>query len=359
MKSRKKKGLSISEGVKQTPSNINPRLKQRKGTGLMSSEEYTKGILDGNRVILSQAITLIESKLPIHQELAQQVLDACLPYSGQSFRLGITGSPGVGKSTFIERFGASLLEENKKISILAIDPSSQLTKGSILGDKTRMESLSRSEHVFIRPTPSGHTLGGVARKTRETIILCEAAGFDTIIIETVGVGQSEIAVHSMVDFFLLLILPGGGDELQGIKRGIVEMADMIAVNKADGDRLVLAKQAKRAYQNALHLFPPKDSGWIPPVVLCSGNTGMGIKDIYEQLSDYIQLTQQNSFFNKKRSAQAKYWLQETIQQRLRQLFFTHPAVKQRLPAIEKAILEGDISPFQGAEELLQLFDHKK
>jgi LAO/AO transport system kinase len=358
MESKKKKGLSIREGVDQAPSNINPYLKRGKGATRLSLEEYVRGIRTGNRVILSQAITLIESKLPKHQELAQQILEACLPYSGGAFRLGITGSPGVGKSTFIERFGLDLLEQQKKITILAIDPSSQLTRGSILGDKTRMEALSRSEDVFIRPTPSGQTLGGVARKTRETILLCEAAGFDTIIIETVGVGQSEIAVHSMVDFFLLLLLPGGGDELQGIKRGIVEMADMIAVNKADGERLGLAKQAKRAYQNALHLFPPKESGWTPPVVLCSGMSGMGIPEINEYLGQYVEMTADNGYFEKKRLDQAKYWLYETIQQRLRQLFFTHPKVKERLPAIEKDILEGKLSSFQGAERLLNLFDHK-
>lgn len=356
---KKKKGLSISEGLDKAPANINPHLKRSRGAAHLSVEEYVRGIRGGNRVILSQAITLIESKLPKHQELAQQILEACLPYSGRSFRLGITGSPGVGKSTFIERFGLGLLEQKKKITILAIDPSSQLTRGSILGDKTRMEALSRSEDVFIRPTPSGQTLGGVARKTRETVVLCEAAGFDTILIETVGVGQSEIAVHSMVDFFLLLLLPGGGDELQGIKRGIVEMADMIAVNKSDGDRLELAKQAKRAYQNALHLFPPKESGWTPPVVLCSGISGMGISDINEQLEKYIKMTRDNGFFEKKRSDQAKYWLYETIQDRLRQLFFAHPEVKKQLPAIEKAILEGKLSSFQGAEQLLKLLDHKK
>lgn len=359
MADKKNKGLSISEGIDHAPGNLNPRLGTRKKHELLDVDAYVKGIREGNRVILSQAITLIESKLRRHQELAQQILEACLPFSGQSFRLGITGSPGVGKSTFIERFGSFLLQQNKKLTILAIDPSSQVTKGSILGDKTRMEELSRSEDVFIRPTPSGHTLGGVARKTRETIILCEAAGFDTIIIETVGVGQSEIAVHSMVDFFLLLLLPGGGDELQGIKRGIVEMADMIAVNKADGDRLDLARQAKRAYLNALHLFPPKDSEWTPEVVLCSSISGKGIEQIGQHLEQYIDLTRQNGYFDRRRRDQARYWLHETIQQKLRQLFFEHPEVKRQLPGIEKAILEGRMSSFQGAERLLQLFDHKK
>lgn len=359
MDSKKKKALSISEGVDRAPANINPHLKRRKGGAHLRPDDYVQGIRLGNRVVLSQAITLIESKLPEHQALAQQILEACLPYAGNSFRLGITGSPGVGKSTFIERFGLDLLEQNKKITILAIDPSSQLSRGSILGDKTRMEALSRSEDVFIRPTPSGQTLGGVARKTRETIVLCEAAGFDTIIIETVGVGQSEIAVHSMVDFFLLLLLPGGGDELQGIKRGIVEMADMIAVNKADGDRLELARQAKRAYQNALHLFPPKESSWTPPVIMCSGISGMGMSDIIEQLRDFQKITKGNGTFEKKRSDQNKYWLYETIQHRLRQLFYTHPDVKKQLPVVEKAILEGKLSSFRGAEQLLKLFDHKK
>ncbi len=359
MDSNKKEGLRISEGVDQAPANINPRLKRKPSKGPQRAEDFIGGIVAGDRIMLSKAITLIESKLPRHQELAQQILEGCLPFSGHSFRLGITGSPGVGKSTFIESFGLHLLEQQKKISILAIDPSSQLTKGSILGDKTRMETLSRSEEVFIRPSPSGHTLGGVARKTRETIILCEAAGFDTIIIETVGVGQSEIAVHSMVDFFLLLLLPGGGDELQGIKRGIVEMADLIAVNKADGERQQLAEQAKRAYHNALHLYPAKESEWTPKVVLCSGLTSMGIEEIDQAIKTYWVLTKKNSYFQQRRRDQALYWLRETIQQRLNQWFFGHPSVKAQLPNIEKAILEGHLSSFQGADQLLRWFEQEK
>ncbi len=359
MNSKKKKGLSIKEGTDKVPLNINPRLKRKPMAVPISTEEYIKGVLAGDRIILSKAITLVESKLAKHLEMAEKILEACLPQSGKSFRLGITGSPGVGKSTFIENFGKNLLQQNKKVCILAVDPSSQFTKGSILGDKTRMEELSKSDKVFIRPSPASQTLGGVARKTRETIILCEAAGFENILIETVGVGQSEIAVHSMVDFFLLLLLPGGGDELQGIKRGVVEMADLIAVNKADGERLSLAKQAQRAYRNALHLFPAKKSGWIPKVVLCSSPDNLGFDQVEDHIKAYQELTRRNKHFLKNRSAQAKYWLDETIFQKLGQLFFENTRVKQHYPGIEKAVLEGKITPFKGAEELLKFFGQEK
>lgn len=345
--------LTIKEGMSSTPASLNPKLGKKQKRKSLSVNDYVEGIKKGDKIILSKAITIVESKHPKHQELAQQIIEKCMPLSGNSIRLGITGSPGVGKSTFIEQFGLFLLQLGKKITVLAIDPTSQMTKGSILGDKTRMEELTQSQDTFIRPSPSGHTLGGVARKTRETIILCEAAGFDTIIIETVGVGQSEIAVHSMVDFFLLLLLPGGGDELQGIKRGIVEMADLIAVNKADGERLALAKKAKRAYQNALHLFPPKNNGWNPKVVLCSGVEGMGIDKIWENLEHFSKLTQENTHFEKRRHQQAQYWLHETIQQHLNNLFYQNPEIKEQLPKIEQDILNGKISPFQGAEALFR------
>jgi LAO/AO transport system kinase len=352
-KTPKDTALRVQPGV-PPPNSLNPRLllpprRQR------PAREFIAGILDGQRVVLSQAITLIESARPEHQELAQAIIEGCLPHSGRSIRIGITGSPGVGKSTFIEVFGLHLLEQGRRLAVLAIDPSSKVSRGSILGDKTRMEQLAAREQAFIRPSPAGDSLGGVARKTREAIVLCEAAGYDTIIIETVGVGQSETAVHSMTDFFLLLLLPGAGDELQGIKRGIVEMADLIAVNKADGERLELARHARQAYRNALHLLPPKESGWAPPVELCSATTGMGIDQAWQQVETYWNTTLENGFFARNRQAQAKYWLYESIDQQLRAAFFQHPQVQQHLKSVEAAVLEGRQSSFQAAERLLSLF----
>ncbi|MGK0365825.1 MAG: LAO/AO transport system kinase [Saprospiraceae bacterium] len=349
---------SVQPGVEQ-PVSINPnlsvkRIKNRKPQKSVS--DYVEGILAGNRVILSQAITLIESKKSAHRTLAQEIIEKCLPQAGKSIRIGITGTPGVGKSTFIEAFGKHITGQGKKVAVLAIDPTSKLSGGSILGDKTRMEQLSSDENAFIRPSPAGDSLGGVARKTRETIVLCEAAGYDHIIVETVGVGQSEIAVHSMVDFFLLLLLPGAGDELQGIKRGIVEMADMIAVNKADGDRLNAAKQAKVSYRNALHLFPPSESGWIPQTAICSAVSGMGIENIEANIHKYQKQTTKSGWWTARRQRQAQYWLEESIQDRLQRLFAENVAVKSRKVEIEKAVLEGRMSSFRGAEELLNLFE---
>jgi LAO/AO transport system kinase len=318
-------------------------------------ETYVKGILDGNRVLLSQAITLIESSKAEHQEKAQAIVNACLPHTSASFRLGITGTPGVGKSTFIEQFGQYVIQQGKQLAVLAVDPTSQISHGSILGDKTRMQNLSTHEKAFIRPSPAGNSLGGVARKTRESIILCEAAGFDFIMIETVGVGQSEIAVHSMVDFFLLLLLPGGGDELQGIKRGIVEMADLIAINKADGDNITKAKQARREYNNGLHMFPPKLSNWTATAILCSGLSGMGMEQIWEQILKYQQQTFDNNYFNQNRQQQAKYWLHETVKSHLLQMFYENPNIKNQLALIEQQIQDGQLSPFHGAEQLLNIF----
>src|SRR3989339_134259 len=263
--------LKVNQGIEQPPV-VNPyfdNFYSKKRTGLLSKDEYLKGILSGNTTILSQAITLVESSRNDHRAIAQNLISECLPHVVKSMRIGITGVPGAGKSTFIEAFGGLITAMGHKLAVLAIDPSSERSKGSILGDKTRMEELSIDKNAYIRPSPSAGSLGGVARKTRETIILCEAAGFDTIFIETVGVGQSEIAVHSMVDFFLLLMLAGAGDELQGIKRGIMEMADFIVINKADGDNLLKTNSAKVQYENALHLFPAKESGWIPKVQTCS------------------------------------------------------------------------------------------
>ncbi|MEZ5039298.1 MAG: methylmalonyl Co-A mutase-associated GTPase MeaB [Saprospiraceae bacterium] len=338
------------------PISLNPNLSKRVKSGsTVSSEELVKGILAGDRVALGKAITLVESTKPIHQAIAQRIIEACIPFSGQSLRLGITGTPGVGKSTFIEVFGQYLIQQGHRPAILAIDPSSQLSKGSILGDKTRMEKLATHPAAFIRPSPTGGSLGGVARSTRETILLCEAAKYDVIIIETVGVGQSETTVHAMVDFFLLLLLPGAGDELQGIKRGIVEMADLIAVNKADGDRQQLATQAKLAYRNALHLFPPKESQWIPQVHTCSSLQAEGLEPIWQAIQAFLTQVKTNGFFEQQRKKQALFWLHESIKDQLGQLFYQHPAVTGRLAEIEAAVLRGQVSPFKGASELLSLF----
>jgi len=345
----------VQKGV-STPSNLNPNLRSRtSGRSAIPVEQYIEGIRSGDRVILSRAITLIESKLDKHRQSAQSIIEGCLPYSGASVRIGVTGSPGVGKSSFIETLGNQVIESGHRLAVLAIDPSSQVSHGSILGDKTRMGTLTNQEQAYIRPSPAGDSLGGVARKTRETIILCEAAGYDTIFIETVGVGQSEIAVHSMVDFFLLLLLPGAGDELQGIKRGIVEMADVIAVNKADGERLQLAKRARREYQNALHLFPPKESQWTPRAVVCSTLTKLGIPEIWSLIETYVGDTQNNGYFHKRRQDQARYWLEDTIARQLKQRFYTHPKVEAKLEDIRQQVIQGTISSFQGAEQLLALF----
>ena len=353
----KKTKPEVKPGVPQ-PGNLNPQL-QRRQRPQLTAEQYVAGIRRGDRVILGQAITLIESRRAEHQALAQRITEGCLPHCGQSVRIGITGTPGVGKSSFIEAFGLHLLGQGHRLAVLAIDPTSQVSHGSILGDKTRMEKLAASEQSFIRPSPAGESLGGVARKTREAIILCEAAGFDIIIIETVGVGQSETAVHSMTDFFLLLLLPGGGDELQGIKRGIVEMADLIAVNKADGERLALAKQSMQEYRNALHLFPPKDSGWTPTVEICSATTGMGIPEIWQHIFSFRKMASASGYMDRHRRQQARYWLYETIDNQLRAAFFQDQAVWEKLKSIEAAILAGQKTSFQGAEELLALFLKKR
>lgn len=361
---KKKPDKSIDGAHKQTrtteeaPSSLNPRLaeqRKKRTVSHRSAQELVAGVLGQDRMALAQAITLVESAHPKHQETAQQVIEACLPHSGHSIRIGITGTPGVGKSTFIEAIGQYIIAKGHRPAVLAIDPSSQLSKGSILGDKTRMEKLAQEKEAFIRPSPTGGTLGGVARKTRESILLCEAAQHDVILIETVGVGQSETSVHAMVDFFLLLILPGAGDELQGIKRGIVEMADLIAVNKADGERKALARQARQAYKNALHLFPPKSNGWIPSVHTCSAQQQQGLEDIWRSIQSFAAQTKANGFFERHRKQQALDWFRESISQQLGQLFYQHPAVQQQLPEMETAIQEGRLSSFQAASRLLSLF----
>ncbi|HKK44691.1 MAG TPA: methylmalonyl Co-A mutase-associated GTPase MeaB [Balneolaceae bacterium] len=348
--------LSVNKGVEEN-SSINPkglnRFKKRKKT--LSVAEYVAGIKEGNRTVLSRAITLIESTKQAHRDLAQDIIEACLPYAGRSLRIGITGVPGVGKSTFIESFGNHLIKQGHKLAVLAIDPSSTRTRGSILGDKTRMETLATNEHAYIRPSPTAGSLGGVARKTRETIYLCEAAGFDTIFIETVGVGQSETAVHSMVDFFLLLMLAGAGDELQGIKRGIMEMADAIAINKTDDTNSKTVQQAVREYKNALHLYPKTESGWSPKVTTCSALTGDRIPEIWEMVQDYVSKTKENGYFRKKRNQQAKHWMYDTITNQLTDRFYDNPAVKKQRELIEKQVLDGKLSSFKAAQKLLDLY----
>ena len=320
-----------------------------------NASEYVKGILSGNRTLLSKAITLVESALPRHQALAQAIIAACLPHAGKSIRVGITGVPGVGKSTFIEALGKHLTASGHRVAVLAIDPSSSRSKGSILGDKTRMEELANDPQAFIRPSASAGSLGGVARKTREAIILCEAAGFDCIFVETVGVGQSETAVHAMVDFFLLLMLAGAGDELQGIKRGIMEMADAIVINKADGNNREKAELARRQYKNALHLFPPPASGWEVPVQTCSAINMDGVAEIWQMILRYRESTTNNShYFFRKRQEQSVQTMYESINSRIMDNFYSNEAVKQAMAEAEKEVLEGRLSAYQAAAHLLEL-----
>lgn len=310
------------------------------------------GIQHGDRGVLSQAITLVESTHPAHQALAQEVL-AALPPAAASLRVGVTGVPGVGKSTFLDALGTFLTEKGHGVAVLAIDPSSTRTKGSILGDKTRMDRLAADPNAFIRPSPTAGSLGGVARRTRETIRLCEAAGFDVIFVETVGVGQSETTVHSMVDFFLLLALAGAGDELQGIKRGIMEMADALVINKADGDNRTAARRAKAQYRSALRLFPPTASGWTPEVATCSALTGEGMPEVWSLIERYRQETQASGYFAAHRREQARYWLRQAIEHHLHTRFFSDPAVQAQLPGLEQAVVEGTVSPFVAAQRLVE------
>jgi len=351
------KGLIVNKGVVQPPS-VNPYLKKRVKGSERSISEYVDGILSGNRVILSQAVTLVESVRPEHQETAQAIIEQCLPHAGKAIRVGITGVPGSGKSTSIDAFGMYLLGKGHKLAVLAIDPSSERSKGSILGDKTRMEKLSVAPNAFIRPSPSAGSLGGVARKTRETIVLCEAAGFDYLFVETVGVGQSEIAVHSMVDFFLLIQLAGTGDELQGIKRGIMEMADGIVINKADGDNIDRAQMAQRQLRNALHLYPLPESGWTPEVLTYSGYYNLGIEAVWDMIHRYIDFVQANGFFDHRRKEQAKYWMFETINEQLRNGFYRDPDIAELLVKLEDEVLNDRKSSFVAAREALERYYRK-
>ena len=321
----------------------------------LSIQAYTNGITSGNRMILSRAITLIESNLPEDKQLAQDVLESILPNTGNAIRIGITGVPGVGKSTFIETFGKYLTSLNKKIAVLVVDPSSQLTKGSILGDKTRMEELAHEPMAYIRPSPTGASLGGVTHKTRETMLLCEAAGFEVVIIETVGVGQSETYVHGMVDFFLLLMLAGAGDELQGIKKGIMEMADLIAITKADSGNELQANFAKNEYESALHTFPPDGSGWFPEVVVCSATEKKGIAEIWELVEKHREMLSKNGKFAENRQNQNLTWMHDFIKQSLEQNFYTNQNVSTKIKDIQKSVSEGQKLPIHAGLELLDVF----
>jgi len=353
---RQFKSLKVNKGVTDTPS-VSPYYKKNTRQKNFSTSDFVEGIFKGDIAVLSRAVTLIESARDVHQIQAQQIIEQCLPHSGKSVRVGITGVPGSGKSTSIDVFGMYLVRKGHKLAVLAIDPSSERSKGSILGDKTRMESLSREKNAFIRPSPNAGSLGGVARKTRETIVLCEAAGFDTIFVETVGVGQSETAVHSMVDFFLLIQLAGTGDELQGIKRGIMEIADGIVINKADGDNIKRANLAAGYLRNALHLFPLPDSGWSPKVLTYSGRFNTGIAEIWKMIDDYVAFTKANGYFANKRNEQTKYRMYESIQHILHQSFYQNPEVKKLLPQMEQRILNHEISPFVAAKQLIDFFAH--
>ena len=330
----------------------------KKRRSRLSPQEYIDGILAHNPFILSRAITLIESQLESDNELATQIIDQLMPHTGKSVRVGITGIPGVGKSTFIETFGlylAELEKQNKKVAVLAIDPSSQRSGGSILGDKTRMEKLSNHKNAYIRPSPARSSLGGVAQKTRETMLLCEAAGFDVILIETVGVGQSETIVKGMVDFFLLLMLAGAGDELQGIKRGIMEMADMLVITKADGENKKQATRAKSQYKHALHLFPPNEANWIVPVEICSALENNGIADIWTTIESYVHQTAENGFFSKNRSEQNKQWLHQTIEEHLKRDFYKNESIKNQLSKLEQQVASGNRNAVEVAKELLKKY----
>lgn len=349
-------GLTVNKGIGPV-SIVNPYLKKgRFARRKLTAADYVEGILKGNVTILGQAVTLVESTVPEHQAIAQEVIEKCLPYSGNSVRVGISGVPGAGKSTSIDEFGIHVLKEKGgKLTVLAIDPSSERSKGSILGDKTRMEKLSVHPDSFIRPSPSAGSLGGVARKTRETIILCEAAGFDKIFVETVGVGQSETACHSMVDFFLLIQLAGTGDELQGIKRGIMEMADGIVINKCDGDNVERCQLAATQFRNALHLFPMPESGWTPKVLTYSGFYAYGIKEVWDMIYQYIDFVKANGYFDHRRAEQAKYWMYETINEHLHNSFYQNKTIADMIPGVEANVLNGQCTSFVAAKQLVDAY----
>ncbi len=335
----------------------------KKGKGRSTAQKYVpqqlvEGIRRNDIAALSRAITLVESTKPEHQAIANTIIESCLRPKKETLRIGITGVPGVGKSTFIEGFGKMLTQMGKKVAVLTVDPTSSKTKGSILGDKTRMQELVQDSNAFIRPSPSGDSLGGVTRKTRESIILLEAAGYDTIIIETVGVGQSETAVRSMVDFFLLLKLSGAGDELQGIKRGIMEMADAVAINKADGENLKAAKLAEVEFRRALQLFPPKENGWTPKVTRCSALDNTGLEVIWDIIQEFLETSKKDGYFERNRQEQNRSWLLQHIEQSLKSDFNRDVKIKKMLPDLEKKVMEGSLSPFNAAQQLLDVYKNR-
>jgi LAO/AO transport system kinase len=330
-------------------------MKNYKPKNRLKAQEYIKGILKGDRVLLSRAITIIESNLESDKILAKEIIQEILPKSGNSIRIGITGVPGVGKSTFIEAFGKYLITKKHKVAILSIDPSSQRSKGSILGDKTRMEELANAEEAYIRPSASGDTLGGVANKTGETMLLCEAAGYDVILIETVGVGQSETAVHGMTDFFLLLMLSGAGDELQGIKKGIMEMADMVVINKADGNNIRMSEMARLQYQNALHIFPQSESGWTPVVSTASAIKNIGIDNVWDEITKFKKLVTENGYFEKNRNHQQIQWMYNNINEELKRMFYGSKNIAKQLTSLENDIITTKISPVKAAQIIIEEF----
>ena len=336
------------------PPNVNPRL-PRAARAALPAEQCAEALLGGDRAALSRAITLAESTRPEHREQAQHLLARCLPHTGPSLRVAVTGVPGVGKSTFIEALGTRLVEQGRHLAVLAIDPTSTRTSGSILGDKTRMSRLAACENAYVRPSPTAGSLGGVARTTRETILLCEAAGFDTVFVETVGVGQAEVTAHSMVDFFLLLALAGAGDELQGVKRGIVELADAVAVTKADGANVEAAEKARTEIQGALRLFPAGETGGAPPVLTCSARTGAGLPDVWQAIQDFEQDARASGRLTERRAAQARHAMQQTIAHRLHDDFFSSERVQNATPQVEADVAAGRLSASAGAERLLALY----
>ncbi|MDH7514381.1 MAG: methylmalonyl Co-A mutase-associated GTPase MeaB [Bacteroidota bacterium] len=325
----------------------------------LTVEAFVDGILCRDRVIIGRAITLIESKRPQDNHKALEIIERILPHTGSSIRIGITGVPGVGKSTFIEALGTIITDEGHRLAVLAVDPTSSISRGSIMGDKTRMHKLACNPHAYIRPSPSAGSLGGVAYKTREAMLVCEAAGFDVVFVETVGVGQSETIVSSMVDFFLLLVLAGAGDHLQGIKRGIMELADAVAITKADGRNRLDAERARVEYEQALHLLRPPVPGWSPSVVTCSARTNEGIREIWALIREFEKLTKSNGSFQQKRNEQMQAWMYETIRDSLFDRFRSHPAVSSAIPAMEARVIEGKIPPITAAQKLLNLFSGKK
>lgn len=355
-KKQKESALKVNDGIEEpTPINTDVVKKFLSQKKTFSIEDLIEGIKNGDRVALSRAITLIESLNPTHYEQAQKIIQECLPLSGKSIRIGITGIPGAGKSTFIEAFGTMLTELGYKVAVLAIDPTSQLSKGSILGDKVRMEKLATNPKAFIRPSPSAGTLGGVSRKTKESMILCEAAGYDIILIETVGVGQSEVAVKNMVDFFLLLLVAGAGDELQGMKRGIIEMADAIFINKADGDNVNKAQISAQEYKLAMHLLPPHPAGWVPVVDVCSAISGYNLDKIWETIQNYITLAKNNGFFEKNRQQQEAQRIYDYLLEELNLFFWNNDTLQLEYEKLKQQVLEQKLTAYQAATLLKSLF----